>query len=717
MKQFFALAFILASTLIGKAQVIISTPDTSLCPNSTITLNANIGSNAGNGITVTDDVYTGVIPLGFTFNFYGNNYTDCVISSNGFVSFNTFNANLGSNWQITSGIPGNTDCLNSVMGPFFDIDPSASATSTIEYSTQGIAPNRRFVVTYCDVPLFSCTSLLAKFQIVLFETSNNIEIHINDKPICTSWNVGAAIEGVQNATGTQAVVVPGRNYPTQWTATNSSHLFTPSATSYTVSPIAFQFYPTGLNNITWFENGTTVAGAGNSITVSPTVNTFYVATANGCIGSSSDTVNITIANSTPAPGVMSPVGYCQNDLAAPLSANGINLQWYTTPFSGTPTLTPPTPNTATPGTTTFYVSQKIGNCEGPRDSIVVQINSKPTASIAANALATCVNDTLVFIDSTTNPSIAVYTWDFDGGNVISGNNEGPYEVIWNTGGTKTITHTAAENTCIDSKTLNVTINVPPTSHFSLPSNACIKEIINVQADFVTADPNGYDWDFGTANVSAGTGADNYQLYFTFSGDKIVSLVTTSAEGCVSVPFVDTITVQPTPEAKIEVLTTARVCIGDVVQFGTKYLGPNFTYSWMPDAFFQNSHQSTVEAKVSKNDTIYLTVKDKFGCANYDSLAISAEPCCTIAFPTGFTPNGDGQNDKFRPATGDAFKIISFLIVNRWGQTVYESLSLTEGWDGNFKGVAQPVGDYQFFIRYQCPNGAVNEKKGDVLLIR
>jgi hypothetical protein len=60
------------------------------------------------------------------------------------------------------------------------------------------------------------------------KTTNIIEVYIQDKPICPSWNAGAAIEGIQNSTGTQAVVVPGRNFPVMWTATNDAWRFTPA---------------------------------------------------------------------------------------------------------------------------------------------------------------------------------------------------------------------------------------------------------------------------------------------------------------------------------------------------------------------------------------------------------------------------------------------------------------------------------------------------------
>ena len=72
--------------------------DATICAGQTVTItNCNSGSNASNAsgiylnsptnVTLTDDVWSGIVNIGFTFNFYGNNYTQCVIGSNGLISF------------------------------------------------------------------------------------------------------------------------------------------------------------------------------------------------------------------------------------------------------------------------------------------------------------------------------------------------------------------------------------------------------------------------------------------------------------------------------------------------------------------------------------------------------------------------------------------------------------------------------------------------------
>src|SRR5206468_1180938 len=64
-------------------------------------------------------------------------------------------------------------------------------------------------------------------QVELYETSNKIEIYIQTKQLCAGWNGGYAIEGIENASGTDAEIVLGRNFPSQWIASNDAVRFSP----------------------------------------------------------------------------------------------------------------------------------------------------------------------------------------------------------------------------------------------------------------------------------------------------------------------------------------------------------------------------------------------------------------------------------------------------------------------------------------------------------
>jgi hypothetical protein len=84
------------------------------------------------------------------------------------------------------------------------------------------------------------------------------------------------------------------------------------------------------------------------------------------------------------PGVVSPINYCQGQTSIPLTANGVNLKWYSFASDGEGSSTAPTPSTASIGTTSYFVSQTIGECESSRAQIDVTVGTKPTAPSANN---------------------------------------------------------------------------------------------------------------------------------------------------------------------------------------------------------------------------------------------------------------------------------------------------------------------------------------------
>jgi gliding motility-associated-like protein len=122
----------------------------------------------------------------------------------------------------------------SIFGPYHDINPDnftnpAPTTRKIEWRVEGTAPTRRFIASYNDVGYFSCgNAIKATHQMVLYENTGVIEVYIKDKPVCSTWNGGKAILGVQDETRTKSVSATGKN-ATQWgtTGMNEAYRFTP----------------------------------------------------------------------------------------------------------------------------------------------------------------------------------------------------------------------------------------------------------------------------------------------------------------------------------------------------------------------------------------------------------------------------------------------------------------------------------------------------------
>jgi hypothetical protein len=220
-----------------------------------------------------DDKWSPLVNLPFNFCFYGNTYNQCVIGSNGVLTFDTTKAGTSSGYSFANSLPSTTGALfaNSIYGVYHDIDPSVGGEVGWELITLNTGC-RALVASWSNVPMFSDNTILYTGMMVLYENTNIIEVYIKEKKIdnnnVTPWNDGNAIVGLQDATGTLATVAPGRNgLDTNWTATNEAWRFTPSGANVPTS-------------IKWYEGaGTTgpVVGTTATISVCPAATTVYTA--------------------------------------------------------------------------------------------------------------------------------------------------------------------------------------------------------------------------------------------------------------------------------------------------------------------------------------------------------------------------------------------------------------------------------------------------------
>jgi gliding motility-associated-like protein len=117
---------------------------------------------------------------------------------------------------------------------------------------------------------------------------------------------------------------------------------------------------------------------------------------------------------------------------------------------------------------------------------------------------------------------------------------------------------------------------------------------------------------------------------------------------------------------------------------------------------------------------YSVIVGNPGCEVSDSGYISL---CNgrIYMPSAFTPNEDGINETFKPITADPSVEFHMTIFDRWGQMIFETYDIHEGWDGNFNGEACPAGNYVWRIDYQGQGTSSPGKKGSdvgtVMLVR
>lgn len=209
----------------------------------------------------------------------------------------------------------------------------------------------------------------------------------------------------------------------------------------------------------------------------------------------------------------------------------------------------------------------------------------------------------------------------------------------------------------------------------------------------------YLWSTGDTShtITVGTGA-----YF----------VTAAAEGCKGITDTIVVSKLEPPYIEFPFPDDTVLCKGTSITVGAQQEG--ITYLWSNGvtgcciAIAEPGYYKVTATSAVCGEQISDSIRvDFYGC----------ESCLFV--PSAFTPNADGLNDVFRVRTNCILRNFKLNIFNRWGQLVYSGNSITDGWDGNYKGMPADLGVYYYQVTAESVLGEIRQlgSKGDVTLIR
>jgi len=148
-----------------------------------------------------------------------------------------------------------------------------------------------------------------------------------------------------------------------------------------------------------------------------------------------------------------------------------------------------------------------------------------------------------------------------------------------------------------------------------------------------------------------------------------------------------------------------------------------TIMWSPANLLDCDTCFQVMTMPLQSTTFSVTIESN-GCSDSDALQLIVRKDQTIYGPTAFSPNGDGENDRFLLYAGTSYvaKIRTFQVFNRWGETVHEEFNFPPndpafGWDGTHRGQAMDPAVFTWFAEVEFIDGRVEIFKGDVSLVR
>jgi len=157
---------------------------------------------SGTAVDLGDESFSGRILLGFEFQLFDSIYGGAYINSNGFI---TLQSTVSGSDCSPRQVPDSSGVNSIIAGLWADLNPSAGGN--IYYETLGEVPDRIFIVTYNSIPYSDLTSGNVTFQILLYETTNNIEIQYLNFVTDGSNHT----QGIEDAAGARGCFSPGMN--------------------------------------------------------------------------------------------------------------------------------------------------------------------------------------------------------------------------------------------------------------------------------------------------------------------------------------------------------------------------------------------------------------------------------------------------------------------------------------------------------------------------
>ncbi|MCX6203834.1 MAG: gliding motility-associated C-terminal domain-containing protein [Bacteroidetes bacterium] len=148
--------------------------------------------------------------------------------------------------------------------------------------------------------------------------------------------------------------------------------------------------------------------------------------------------------------------------------------------------------------------------------------------------------------------------------------------------------------------------------------------------------------------------------------------------------------------------------------------PGYTqYEWNPNSFLSNAYIEHPVFNSLKSIDYTLTRTDvTTACKVDDIYKMDVSTAVVISIPKAFTPNGDNLNDVLKIEHGAGLKTFNFIkIYNRWGNLVFQTSNVNQGWDGLTNGIPQEMDAYTYFISYITYKDEPVSKTGSFILLR
>jgi gliding motility-associated-like protein len=312
-----------------------------------------------------------------------------------------------------------------------------------------------------------------------------------------------------------------------------------------------------------------------------------------------------------------------------------------------------------------------------------------------------------------NPTVlSTYTWKIDGVTQTATRNE--INITWNTPGIfqLTVQEHATSGCDGDIRSGLVYVNPPPVA------NAGPDAVICYGASFRLTGSGGTSYQWSPPSYLSNPAISNPQVVIPLAGTYQYVLQVSNGIGCKSQNG-DTVLITMLPPAKIFAGRDTSIVTNQPLQLNAVDVSNSgfINFTWSPSFGLNNAGVKNPIAILNRDITYIVTARTTEGCLATDDIRIKVFNGPDIFVPTGFTPNGDGLNDIFKPVYIGIREVKYFTVYSRWGERVFTTTTQQAGWNGLYKAQHQDGNVFVWEVAGIDFKGNTIQKKGTVVLIR
>ncbi len=266
------------------------------------------------------------------------------------------------------------------------------------------------------------------------------------------------------------------------------------------------------------------------------------------------------------------------------------------------------------------------------DTVIVNVIDPPTSTFSIPE-SICSADTTLIQYTGNGADTATYHWDFDGGNIINGNGQGPFEVQWETPGSKQVTLWVEDACNSDTTTQIITVNQSPSAGLTANATSIPFGTFTYLHGEMSGDPGPFQFNWQPSTLLLNPESLDPQTVNLVNSTEYIFTVSDESSSCQAS---DTIFIEVTGGALSILSLTATpdtICEGDssFIQVEVSGGSGNYTATWTsdPPGFEHTGPDLEITVIPDETTTYYVSVNDGFNTTPTSQAEVFVHPLTTI----------------------------------------------------------------------------------------